>query len=80
MQNNRKIIYGMLFALLTLVLILSGIIFSKRKDVLQVAFLDVGQGDSILISEIPSAWCFLIKFFSQKGELETIPSVAKKES
>lgn len=51
MQNNRKLIYGILIVLFVLVLILAGIIFSARKNVLQVTFLDVGQGDSILISE-----------------------------
>ena len=51
MQNNRKLIYGTLLAIFVLVLILAGIIFSSRKNVLQIAFLDVGQGDSILISE-----------------------------
>ena len=51
MQNNRKIIYGILFAMFALVLILAGIMFSMRKNILQIVFLDVGQGDSILISE-----------------------------
>jgi len=48
---NRKLIYSILCAIFILAVILTCIIFSMRKDVLQVAFLDVGQGDSILISQ-----------------------------
>jgi len=50
-MSNRKVIYGTLLALLTVVLILAGIVVSLRKNVLKVTFLDVGQGDSILISQ-----------------------------
>lgn len=51
MQNNRKIIYGIIIGSLILFLILAGIIFSMRKDILEVIFLDVKQGDAILISQ-----------------------------
>jgi competence protein ComEC len=48
---NRKLKYGIILFLLVLVLI-SGIVIrqSKNQD-LKVIFLDVGQGDSILISQ-----------------------------
>ena len=51
MQNNRKIIYGIIIGLLVLFLILTGIIFSVQKNNLQVVFLNIGQGDAILISQ-----------------------------
>ena len=51
MRNNRKLVYSSLFSLLTLGIILLIIISTSKKTSLQVAFLDVGQGDSILISE-----------------------------
>ncbi|EKE20126.1 MAG: hypothetical protein ACD_8C00054G0013 [uncultured bacterium] len=51
MKNNRKIIYTILISLVTLVLILSVIIWHGKNAPLNVAFLDVGQGDAILISE-----------------------------
>ncbi|EKE20332.1 MAG: hypothetical protein ACD_8C00020G0001, partial [uncultured bacterium] len=51
MKNNRKIIYGILILFATLVLILSLIIWHGKNASLSVVFLDVGQGDSILISE-----------------------------
>jgi competence protein ComEC len=50
MINNKKL-YLILFFLLVLCLILSGIIFHSQKQELTVNFLDVGQGDAILISE-----------------------------
>lgn len=49
---NRKIIYTILFLLLALAFILGGIIFyAKNSRDLTVTFLDVGQGDAILISQ-----------------------------
>lgn len=51
MQNNRKLFYGTIIALLVLSLILSLIILSVQKNTLQIVFLDVGQGDAILISQ-----------------------------
>ena len=47
----RKLIYGLLLALFAVSLILAGIIFYSRNQNLKVIFLDVGQGDAILISE-----------------------------
>ena len=49
---NRKLKYAALSSLLALGLILANIIyFSKNSDALWVVFLDVGQGDAILISK-----------------------------
>jgi len=48
---NCKVLYLTLLFLLILCLILAGIIFNSRKQGLTVNFLDVGQGDAILISE-----------------------------
>ncbi len=47
---NRKLVYGFLATLLAIVLILALIIFHfKNNSRLRVAFLDVGQGDAILV-------------------------------
>ena len=51
MRNNRKLIYALLLLLLILVSAVFLITRENRKTSLQVVFLDVGQGDSILISE-----------------------------
>ncbi|EKE16163.1 MAG: hypothetical protein ACD_11C00029G0043 [uncultured bacterium] len=48
---NRKTIYGILFGLLAAGLILAGIIFYSKSQKLKVVFLNVGQGDAILISQ-----------------------------
>jgi competence protein ComEC len=48
---NRKWTYGILISLLALVLISANIIRSFQKQELKVIFLNVGQGDSILISK-----------------------------
>jgi len=51
MRNNRKIVYGFLLAALAIGVILFCIIQNNKTPKLEVVFLDVGQGDSILISE-----------------------------
>ncbi|MFZ5982601.1 MAG: ComEC/Rec2 family competence protein [Patescibacteria group bacterium] len=48
---HKKIIYLSLFLLAFLNLVLSGMIFWSQNQELRVAFLDVGQGDAILISK-----------------------------
>jgi competence protein ComEC len=50
-MKNRKVIYSMLIILVVLAVILAGMIFSIRKNTLKIYFLDVGQGDAILISQ-----------------------------
>jgi len=49
LKINRKIIYFLLAGLLALSLILAGIIFYSARQELRVIFLDIGQGDAILI-------------------------------
>lgn len=51
MHNKRKFIYGCLVALVLLVLIFAVIIFVNQDSELKVVFLNIGQGDSILISQ-----------------------------
>ena len=48
---NRKLIYSFLGILLTFGLIFFGVSSNAQSQKLQVVFLDVGQGDAILISE-----------------------------
>lgn len=48
---NRKLTYSILMLLVILAAIIFSIIFFVRKDDLSVYFLNVGQGDSILISQ-----------------------------
>jgi competence protein ComEC len=50
-MKNWKSKLLMLFFTITLVVILNSIIQKPKDDLLTVAFLDVGQGDSILISQ-----------------------------
>jgi competence protein ComEC len=50
-MRNRKIIYIVLFCLFALALILAGIIFVQKSQELKIVFLDVGQGDAILIEQ-----------------------------
>lgn len=50
-MSKRKLTYSFILALLSLVLILFGIIFHFQSQNLKVVFLDVGQGDSILIKK-----------------------------
>jgi competence protein ComEC len=50
-MSNRKPIYSSLGILLTFGLIFFGVNSHAENQKLQVAFLDVGQGDAILISE-----------------------------
>ena len=51
MKNNRKLIYSILAALAIVAIILIAIIFYGKNSPLSVVFLDVGQGDEILISD-----------------------------
>ena len=50
-MKNKKIVYGILISLFVLTLILAGIIFYSKNQELKVIFLDVGQGDAILIEQ-----------------------------
>ncbi len=50
-MQYRKAIYFILAALLALSLILAGIIWIEKSQELKIIFLDVGQGDAILISQ-----------------------------
>src|SRR3989339_1712300 len=47
---KKKITYSLIIVLFITALILAGIIFYSQSRKLKVVFLDVGQGDSILIS------------------------------
>lgn len=51
MRNNRGIIYGSIVSLAILAIILFAIIWQGENAPLEVVFSDVGQGDSILISQ-----------------------------
>ena len=51
MQRNRKIIYSSLLASIFLVGIFWFIVVDSKNPAPNVVFLDVGQGDAILISE-----------------------------
>lgn len=48
---SRKTIYSIIIALFIIALIPVGIIHSAQSKQLKVIFLDVGQGDSILIEQ-----------------------------
>ena len=49
---NRKLKYGLVLSLLALSIIIAGIVFySPKNQNLKVIFLDVGQGDAVLISQ-----------------------------
>ncbi|MFA7319322.1 MAG: ComEC/Rec2 family competence protein [Parcubacteria group bacterium] len=50
-MKHKKYIYILIAGLLALSLILAAIIFSSRNQKLKVIFLDVGQGDAILIEK-----------------------------
>lgn len=50
-MRNRKLIYSLLVGLLAVSLVLAGIIYFQKTQELKVIFLDVGQGDAILISQ-----------------------------
>lgn len=50
-MRNRKIFFSIICGLFTLALILSVIILHAKNESLSVIFLDVGQGDAILISQ-----------------------------
>jgi competence protein ComEC len=49
---NRKLKYGIILSLLALSFVMAGILFySQKNQDLRVIFLDVGQGDAILVSQ-----------------------------
>ena len=48
---RRKIIYGSLGSLLIISFILAGVIYSASNQKLKVVFLNIGQGDAILIEQ-----------------------------
>ncbi len=50
-MSAKKIIYLGLFSLLVVSFILAGIIFSSRNQKLKIFFLDIGQGDAILMEQ-----------------------------
>ncbi len=50
-MQNRKIKYSLIIILLVISLILAGVIFYAKNQELRVIFLDVGQGDAILLSQ-----------------------------
>jgi len=50
-MSNRKLIYPILILLFILAAIIFSIVFFVRKNDLNVYFLNVGQGDSILVSQ-----------------------------
>jgi len=50
-MRNRKIFFSIICGLFALALILSVIILHAKNESLSVVFLDVGQGDAILISQ-----------------------------
>lgn len=50
-MKNRKISYSLIAVLFIISLILFGIIFYSQNQKLKVIFLDVGQGDAILIEQ-----------------------------
>jgi competence protein ComEC len=50
-MRKRKTIYVFLFFLFILAIILAGIIFYSQSRELKIIFLDVGQGDAILIEQ-----------------------------
>jgi competence protein ComEC len=51
-MQRRKLVYGILATLLALSLLIGIIVyFSNRNNIAKIIFLDVGQGDAILISK-----------------------------
>jgi competence protein ComEC len=50
-MKNRKTIYIILFCLFILAIIFTGIILAQKAQELKIIFLDVGQGDAILIEQ-----------------------------
>ncbi len=50
-MKSRKIVYGFLGMLLVISLLLAGIILHLRNQKLKIVFLDVGQGDAVLIEK-----------------------------
>lgn len=50
-MKNKKIVYSLILILFIISLILAGIIWYGQNQELKVIFLDVGQGDAIIISQ-----------------------------
>lgn len=50
-MSHKKTIYSFVLILFVISLILAGIIFHTKNQKLRIVFLDVGQGDSILIEK-----------------------------
>lgn len=50
-MSKRKAAYSILIILFLISLILAGIFYGSQKKNLEVDFLDVGQGDSVLVSQ-----------------------------
>ncbi len=50
-MSKRKAVYSILIILFLISLILAGIFYGSRDTTLEVDFLDIGQGDSVLISQ-----------------------------
>ncbi len=50
-MSKRKTVYGLIVFLFTISLVLAGIIFYAKNQKVKVVFLDVGQGDAILIEK-----------------------------
>lgn len=50
-MSKRKAVYSILIILFLISLILAGIFYGSRKTNLEVDFLDVGQGDAVLVSQ-----------------------------
>jgi competence protein ComEC len=50
-MSKRKAVYSILIILFLVSLILAGIFYGSRKTNLEIDFLDVGQGDAVLVSQ-----------------------------
>ena len=50
-MSKKRIIYSLILVLLIISLVLFGIIYNRQNQKLKIIFLDVGQGDSILIEK-----------------------------
>ena len=50
-MSKRKIVYSLILFLLIISLIFLGVIYNRQNQKLKVIFLDIGQGDAILIEK-----------------------------